>query len=193
MSAHPPDARKPRSWHPESIGLPLQPTPDVSPTPPDGGSALVEPYRQRLHAAIVKTIDFAALNALPADHQRVELLASLNRLLAADPPPFGQREQDRLVHDLLDDILGLGPLEPLLREPGVNDILVNGAGDVYVERGGRLERTDVRFRDDAHVMQIVDRIVSRIGRRVDEASPMVDARLPDGSRVNVIVPPLSVK
>jgi pilus assembly protein CpaF len=101
-------------------------------------------------------------------------------------------EYDRVLSELLDDILGLGPLEPLLLDPNITDILVNGAHEVYVERRGVLELTDVRFRDDEHVLQVIGRIVDRINRRIDESSPMVDARLPDGSRVNAIIPPLSL-
>jgi pilus assembly protein CpaF len=106
--------------------------------------------------------------------------------------PLSFDEQAKIQGDLLDEVFGLGPLEPLLRDPRISDILVNARDKVFVERGGRLQRTDTVFRDDRHLLQIIDRIVSRVGRRVDESSPMVDARLPDGSRVNAIVPPLAL-
>jgi len=101
-------------------------------------------------------------------------------------------EREQIVGEILDEVFGLGPMQPLLADPTLSDILVNGAYDVYVERRGKLERTNVRFNDNDHLMRIIDRIVSRVGRRVDESSPMVDARLRDGSRVNVIIPPLSL-
>src|SRR5216684_2060766 len=100
--------------------------------------------------------------------------------------------KDRIQSELLDEIFGLGPLEPLLQDPGISDILVNHKDLVYIERNGVLQRTSVKFRDERHLLQIIDRIVSRVGRRIDESSPMVDARLPDGSRVNAIIPPLSL-
>jgi pilus assembly protein CpaF len=113
--------------------------------------------------------------------------------LALDRTPLSRAERVRIEQEIADDILGYGPLEPILRDESVTEIMVNGAQDVYVERNGKLERTNVTFSDDAHVLRIIDRIVSQVGRRVDEASPMVDARLPDGSRVNAIIPPLSLR
>ncbi len=113
--------------------------------------------------------------------------------LALDPTPLSRAERVRVEQEIADDILGYGPLEPVLRDETVTEIMVNGPQDVYVEREGKLERTTVTFTDDAHVLRIIDRIVSQVGRRVDEASPMVDARLPDGSRVNAIIPPLSLR
>ncbi len=113
--------------------------------------------------------------------------------LALDRTPLTREERREIVRQLTDDILGYGPIEPLLRDDSVTEVMVNAVDKVYVERGGKLERTDVRFVDDSHVMRIIDKIVSQIGRRVDEASPMVDARLPDGSRVNAIIPPLALR
>jgi pilus assembly protein CpaF len=133
------------------------------------------------------------MEALPAERQRSELQAILTRAVETDPPPVPRSRFDGIIHEMLDEMFGFGPLEPLLADPAVTDILVNGAWEVYAERGGRLELTDVRFRDDDHVLQVLRRIVSRIGRRVDETSPMVDARLPDGSRVNAVIPPLSLR
>jgi pilus assembly protein CpaF len=112
--------------------------------------------------------------------------------VGAQKVPLNAAEKDRVESDLLDEVFGLGPLEPLLKDPTVSDILVNNKDVVYVERRGILERTGAKFRDDRHLMQVIDRIVSRVGRRVDESSPMVDARLPDGSRVNAIIPPLAL-
>src|SRR5437660_366138 len=112
--------------------------------------------------------------------------------LALDRTPLTREERREIVRQLTDDILGYGPIEPLLRDESVSEVMVNGFDRVYVERGGKLERTDVRFVDESHVMRIIDKIVSQVGRRVDEASPMVDARLPDGSRVNAIIPPLAL-
>ena len=113
--------------------------------------------------------------------------------LALDRTPLTREERREIVRQLTDDILGYGPIEPLLRDDSVTEIMVNAPDKVYVERNGKLERTDVRFVDDSHVMRIIDKIVSQVGRRVDEASPMVDARLPDGSRVNAIIPPLALQ
>src|SRR5213080_1306486 len=107
--------------------------------------------------------------------------------------PLTREERRQIIREITDDILGYGTLEPFLRDDSVTEVMVNAYDRVYVERGGKLERTDVRFVDDAHVMRIIDKIVSQIGRRVDEASPMVDARLPDGSRVNAIIPPLALR
>jgi pilus assembly protein CpaF len=118
---------------------------------------------------------------------------AVNEELALDRTPLTREERREIVRQLTDDILGYGPIEPLLRDDSVTEIMVNAPDRVYVERNGKLERTDVQFVDDAHVMRIIDKIVSQVGRRVDEASPMVDARLPDGSRVNAIIPPLALR
>jgi pilus assembly protein CpaF len=116
----------------------------------------------------------------------------IQEIVGAQKVPLNAAEKERVENDLLDEVFGLGPLEPLLKDPTVSDILVNNKDVVYVERRGILERTGAKFRDDRHLMQVIDRIVSRVGRRVDESSPMVDARLPDGSRVNAIIPPLAL-
>jgi len=113
-------------------------------------------------------------------------------MLEREKTPLTMAEREQMVREVMDELFGLGPLEPFLDDPTISDILVNGAYDVYIERAGILERTDVRFSDDDHLMRIIERIVSRVGRRVDESSPMVDARLPDGSRVNAIIPPLAL-
>ena len=115
------------------------------------------------------------------------------KLLAEDSFPLNSEERARLTQELEFEILGLGPLEPLVRDGQISDILVNRYDEVFIERAGRLERTEVRFRDNAHLLKIINKIVSNIGRRIDESSPMVDARLPDGSRVNAIIPPLALE
>jgi len=126
------------------------------------------------------------------DRTRRQVFAVIQDLVANLKTPLSGPERERLSLEVLDEVFGLGPLEPLLQDPTISDILVNGAKEVYVERGGVLEETRIMFKDDAHLMHIIDKIVSAIGRRVDESSPMVDARLADGSRVNVIIPPLSI-
>jgi pilus assembly protein CpaF len=138
---------------------------------------------------VIYELESSGLAELPEEERRAALRPMLHRYFDGDDPaPEALREA--IVTILLDEILGLGPLEPLLRDPEVSDVLVNGPHEIYVERGGRLERVAARFRDTAHLMRTVDRIVSRVGRRVDFRSPMVDARLADGSRVNVVLPPL---
>ena len=120
------------------------------------------------------------------------VLAHLEQLLQQEAVPFNQRERAQLTQDIIHEVLGLGPLEPLLEDHTVNDILVNGHKQVFVERSGKLELTKVRFKDDSHLKKIIEKIVSRVGRRIDESVPMVDARLADGSRVNAIIPPLAI-
>ena len=145
-----------------------------------------------LHRRLVDRLDLKALERLPAERVRDELRALLVGMVASGAVPLNQAERDRLIQEILNDVTGLGPLEPLLADPEVDDILVNTGATVYVERGGKLELTPVRFDSNDHLMQVITRIVSRVGRRVDETSPMVDARLPDGSRVNAIIPPLAI-
>ncbi len=146
----------------------------------------------RVHRDLLQRIDFTSLARLDLDRASAELRAAIRQLVDELTVPLTQRERDQLVDEILHEVQGLGPIEPLLHDPDVADILVNTARQVYVERLGRLELTPVIFRDDAHLLQIIDRIVSRVGRRIDESSPMVDARLPDGSRVNAIIPPLAL-
>ena len=137
----------------------------------------------------------ARTRALQADDEDLadQVYRAVTEELALDRTPLTRDERREIVRQLTDDILGYGPIEPLLRDESVTEIMVNGPDKVYVERNGKLERTDVRFVDDSHVMRIIDKIVSQVGRRVDESSPMVDARLPDGSRVNAIIPPLALR
>jgi pilus assembly protein CpaF len=148
--------------------------------------------KDRLHQRVIEVIDLNALAALPPDAVHIQLTRLVEQLLQQEPVQLNQRERTQLVQDTIHEVLGLGPLEPLLADATVNDILVNGAKQVYVERAGKLELTPVRFKDDAHLKKIIEKIVSRVGRRIDESVPMVDARLADGSRVNAIIPPLAI-
>ena len=145
-----------------------------------------------LHRKILDRLDLEKLGRTPNDAAREEVLLLIRNTVNSEAVPLSFAERERLSREILDEIFGLGPLEPLLKDPTVSDILVNRYDRVYVERAGKLEPTGLSFKDDAHLMQIIDRIVSRIGRRVDESSPMVDARLADGSRVNAIIPPLAI-
>ena len=145
-----------------------------------------------LHKKILDRLNLEKLGIGSSEAVRSEVLAIIRNEIAVESVPLSFTERERLSRDILDEIFGYGPLEALLKDPTVSDILVNRCDQIYIERGGKLERTELAFKDDAHLMQIIDRIVSQVGRRVDESSPMVDARLPDGSRVNVIIPPLAL-
>jgi pilus assembly protein CpaF len=145
-----------------------------------------------LHRKILDRLDLEKLGRTQNDTAREEVLVLIRNTVNSEAVPLSFAERERLAREILDEIFGLGPLEPLLKDPTISDILVNRFNKVYVERAGRLEPTGLSFKDDAHLMQIIDRIVSRVGRRVDESSPMVDARLQDGSRVNAIIPPLAI-
>jgi pilus assembly protein CpaF len=148
--------------------------------------------KSTLHTQILQDIDLETLNRLPEDIARERVRQAIRDTVQNERIPLAHREREQMVSEILDELFGLGPLEPLLNDGTISDILINGSGKVYLERRGLLESTEVRFNDDQHLMRIIDRIVSRVGRRVDESSPMVDARLPDGSRVNVIIPPLAL-
>jgi len=145
-----------------------------------------------LHRKILDRLNLERLGQTSNDAAREEVLVLIRSTLANEAIPLSFAERERLSRDILDEIFGLGPLETLLKDPGITDILVNRYNQVYIERGGKLQLTNLTFKDDQHLMQIIDRIVSRVGRRVDESSPMVDARLQDGSRVNAIIPPLAL-
>ncbi len=145
-----------------------------------------------LHRKILDRLDLEKLGRTPSDAAREEVLLLIRNTVNSEAVPLSFAERERLAREILDEIFGLGPLEPLLKDPSISDILVNRYDKVYVERGGKLEPTGLSFKDNQHLMQIIDRIVSRVGRRVDESSPMVDARLADGSRVNAIIPPLAI-
>jgi len=145
-----------------------------------------------LHRKILDRLDLEKLGRATGDAARDEVLVLIRNSVNSEAVPLSFAERERLAREILDEIFGLGPLEQLLKDPGISDILVNRFDRVYVERAGKLEITGLSFKDNSHLMQIIDRIVSRIGRRVDESSPMVDARLSDGSRVNAIIPPLAL-
>jgi pilus assembly protein CpaF len=145
-----------------------------------------------IHRKLIQKVNLERLATLDRDAVRRELTQIIEGLAASEATPITLQEKEQLSQGVLDDVFGLGPLEPLMRDPSVADILVNGCHSVYVERRGILEPTEIHFHDDDHLMRIIDRIVSAVGRRVDESSPMVDARLPDGSRVNAIIPPLAL-
>src|SRR5450755_1256200 len=148
--------------------------------------------KSAIHRKLIQKLNLDRLTEINREDVRREVGAILETLVVGESTPMNLQERERLAQEVLDEVFGLGPLEPLLADPTVSDILVNTYKKIYVERRGILEQTAVQFRDDAHLMGIIDRIVSAIGRRVDESSPMVDARLADGSRVNAIIPPLAV-
>jgi len=156
------------------------------------GNKAFQEMKARLHSAIVTRLDLTKLNTLPPDRVHAEVSRMAENLLLAEEVPLSTIERDRLVSEVHHELFGLGPLEPLLADPTISDILVNSYSNVYIERRGRLERTPISFKDDEHLMRVIERIVSTVGRRIDEAQPMVDARLPDGSRVNAIIPPLAI-
>src|SRR6202030_286549 len=145
-----------------------------------------------LHRKLVDKINLEALASIDNQRVRSEVRQALISLIDSEPTLLSSLEKQQICDEVLDEVFGLGPLEPLLQDPTISDILVNGYKQVYVERKGLLELTNVGFRDNSHLLRIIDKIVSQVGRRVDESTPMVDARLSDGSRVNAIVPPLAV-
>ncbi|MDH4565897.1 CpaF family protein [Pseudomonas sp. BN414] len=155
-------------------------------------SSVEADWRERIYQQLLKVMDLSLLDALePAEAAR-QIREICSRLLDEHQAPVSSGCRQLIIKQITDEVLGLGPLEPLLADHSVSDILVNGHGAVYVERHGKLQRTDVHFRDDQHLLNIIDRIVSSLGRRIDESSPLVDARLKDGSRVNAIIPPLAI-
>src|SRR5215469_14790037 len=146
----------------------------------------------RIHQRLLDMLNLSLLERTPRDGLRPEIRGIVTQLLADEKRLLTPVQTDQLIEEVLDELLGLGPLEPLLKDDTVNDILINTHSTVYVERGGRLQLTDVRFQDTRHLVRIINKIVAAVGRRVDESQPMVDARLADGSRVNAIIPPLAV-
>ena len=148
--------------------------------------------KHKLHNRLIEELNLAALDALDTDQIRPEISAVVEDFLTDENVLLNAEERRELTGQVIDELLGLGPIEPLLKDPYVSDILCNTYRDIYVERFGLLEKTSARFVDNAHLMNIIDRIISRVGRRIDESTPMVDARLPDGSRVNAIIPPLAI-
>jgi pilus assembly protein CpaF len=155
-------------------------------------SARLVDLKVRLHQRLLDAINLSAIEKLETSQFRREVGEIIREMIEQEPAPISDAEVPLLINDILDELLGLGPLEPLLKDPTVDDILVNTHSRVFVERGGLLSPTLVRFKDDDHLLRIIDKIVSRVGRRIDESQPMVDARLPDGSRVNAVIAPIAV-
>jgi pilus assembly protein CpaF len=153
----------------------------------------VDQLKVDLHRRLIERLDLDALEQIKNESELItQIRHAVLEFLRAEATPLSQREREEIVEQIVYEVTGLGPIEPLFRDPTISDILVNGPREIYVERAGRLSRVAASFRNDAHLLAVIDRIVSRVGRRVDEASPMVDARLPDGSRVNAIIPPLAL-
>ena len=148
--------------------------------------------KSEIHRKLIGVLNLERVSSIPKDRVRAEIGRVVERLLEDERVPMTTAEQNKIIEEVLDEVLGLGPLEPLLKEPSISDILVNGFDKVYIERAGRLSLTSVRFKDNAHLLHIIEKIVSQVGRRIDEAQPIVDARLADGSRVNAIIPPLAL-
>jgi pilus assembly protein CpaF len=177
---------------------PIQPPVAARPAPKPAAGAGPAPRQQYLelranvHRKLLNRLNLEALAKADRARAEGEIRTLLGQLLAEEQTPLNVSERETLFAEVVDDVFGLGPLEPLLRDPGVSDILVNTYQNVFVERKGKMQKVQASFQDNAHLMRVIDRIVSRIGRRVDDSSPMVDARLPDGSRVNAIIPPLAV-
>src|ERR1700724_3591729 len=164
----------------------------MSPLPPPSGRTDFAAVKNAIHRRLIQKLNLDKFTEVNREQVRREVAQILESLVVGESTPMNLQEGERLGQEVLDEVFGLGPLEPLLADPTISDILVNGHSRVYIERRGLLELTNIQFRDDIHLMAIIDRIVSAIGRRVDESSPMVDARLADGSRVNAIIPPLAV-
>ena len=170
-------------------------TPPVAATngdAPRGPDTARYELKARVHRQLIERLDLTKLNLLPPETVQQQIRRIVEDMLVDDETPLSRQEREQIVIEVQHETFGLGPIEPLMQDPTVNDILVNGPRDVYVERRGKLQKTSAIFRDNAHLMQIIERIVSAVGRRVDESSPMVDARLKDGSRVNAIIPPLAL-
>jgi pilus assembly protein CpaF len=189
------------SGSPAPASAPAQPYDLAAPTSPEPAPAIKTKAspggdyyatKVKLHQKLLTRIDLNSIESLSSVQLRNELGDLLVALIEEEAIPLNDEERSRLVADLKNEIMGLGPLEPLLADPTISEIMVNGYRNVYVEKSGCIQLTDIRFNDDAHLMKIIDKIVSRVGRRIDESSPMADARLPDGSRVNAIIPPLAL-
>ncbi|HEY0728456.1 MAG TPA: CpaF family protein [Pyrinomonadaceae bacterium] len=156
------------------------------------GQHSFQEMKARLHRTLINRMDLTKLSSLSSEQVHAEVSRLAEVVLAQEAMPLSAAERERLVNDVQHELFGLGPLEPLLKDPTVSDILVNAHDTIYIERRGKIEATNVRFKDDEHLMRVIERIVSSVGRRIDESSPMVDARLQDGSRVNAIIPPLAI-
>ena len=156
------------------------------------GHSDYEQLKQRIHQKLIGKLDLSRVSDLENENMKREVRVVVERLCDGENNFLNRTERDRLVEEVMDEVFGLGPLELLLKDPAISDILINGPKNIYCERSGKMEKTNVEFRDNNHLLQIIDRIVSKVGRRVDETCPMVDARLQDGSRVNAIIPPLAL-
>ena len=156
------------------------------------GQHSFQEMKSRLHRTLINRMDLTKLSTLSSEQVHAEVSRLAESVLAQEAMPLSAAERERLVSDVHHELFGLGPLEPLLKDPTISDILVNSHDTIYIERRGKIEATNVRFKDDEHLMRVIERIVSSVGRRIDESSPMVDARLQDGSRVNAIIPPLAI-
>ncbi len=156
------------------------------------GQSKFEDVKRRIHGKLVDKLDLSKVGELKGDILKREIRTVVEHLCDAEDTLLNRQEREKIVEEVIDEVLGLGPLELILKDPLVSDILINGPKNIYVEKGGRMQKSEVEFRDNKHLLQIIDRIVSKVGRRVDETSPMVDARLEDGSRVNAIIPPLAL-
>src|SRR6202166_413499 len=148
--------------------------------------------KSQIHRKLIGVLNLERVSSIPKDRVRAEIGRVVERLLDEERVPMTTAEQTKIIEEVLDEVLGLGPLETLLKEPTISDILVNRHDKVFIERNGKLVLTQVRFKDNSHLLHIIEKIVSQVGRRIDEAQPIVDARLPDGSRVNAIIPPLAL-
>jgi pilus assembly protein CpaF len=156
-----------------------------------GPDRLLE-LKKQIHGKLVERLDFTKVKEMNQESLRRDVRRVVEHLCDTENPLLNRVDRERLIEEILDETLGFGPLEALLRDPTISEIMINGPKKIYVEKRGKIEKSDVTFRDNDHLLQIIDRIVSRIGRRVDETSPMVDARLPDGSRVNAVIPPIAL-
>src|SRR5437588_3153273 len=170
----------------------MKPLPTTNRSPDSAKAEEFDQLKRRIHNKLVDKLDLNRVGELQGDVLRREIRLVVEHLCDTEETFLNRQERERLIEEVLDETFGLGPLEFLLKDPTISDILINGPKNIYVERRGKMEKTDVKFRDNKHLQQIIDRIVSKVGRRVDETCPMVDARLTDGSRVNAIIPPLAL-
>src|SRR3954470_16692104 len=177
---------------PASVALQSSRSAMAQPDPPSERQLYLQQLKVRIHQQLVARLDVQNLRTLPPETVRSEVRVLIRDLCQSEKGLINSNEQEKLMDEVMDETFGLGPLEALLKDASISDILVNKFDRIYCERRGRLELSDVRFRDNAHLRQIIDRIVGLVGRRIDEISPVVDARLADGSRVNAIIPPLAL-
>jgi pilus assembly protein CpaF len=175
-----------------SLNTPTAPGTPARPARPEAPRPQYIELKSNVHRKLLNRLNLETLASAERSRAEAEIRSLVFELIAEESTPLSMSERDTILSDIIDEVFGLGPLEPLLRDTSVSDILVNTYRHVYVERSGKLERLPTTFQDDKHLMRVIDRIVSGVGRRVDDSSPMVDARLPDGSRVNAIIPPLAV-